>query len=153
MICDANKIEHRLTKPNHPWSHENQKTVRGTVFLNGGQVERMNRTIKEATVKRYHYDSHEQLRRHLDLFIDAYNHARRLKTLKGLTPVQFIWKEWQATPDLFYEEPCHLTVGPYMSVNFLPLSVGTCGCRSGRRVSGRAKIGGCWRRSWIYRCG
>ena len=64
MICDANKIEHRLTKPNHPWTN--------------GQVERMNRTIKEATVKRYHYDDHEQLRRHLDLFIDAYNHARIL---------------------------------------------------------------------------
>ena len=59
------------------------------------------------------HDSHEQLRRHLDLFIDAYNHARKLKTLKGLTPTQFIWKEWQARPDLFYEEPCHLTVGPY----------------------------------------
>ena len=29
MICDANKIEHRLTKPNHPWSREDQKTVRG----------------------------------------------------------------------------------------------------------------------------
>ena len=113
MICDANKIEHRLTKPNHPWSREDKKTVRGTVFPNGGQVERMNRTIKEATVKRYHYDSHEQLRRHLDLEIDAYNHARRLKTLKGLTPTQFIWKEWQARPDLFYKEPCHLTVGPY----------------------------------------
>jgi hypothetical protein len=27
-----------------------------------GQVERMNRTIKEATVQRYHYDSHDQLR-------------------------------------------------------------------------------------------
>ena len=77
MICDANKIEHRLTKPNHPWSREDKKTVRGTDFPNGGQVEPMNRTIKEATVKRYHYDSHEQLRRHLDLFIDAYNHARR----------------------------------------------------------------------------
>ena len=99
MICNANKIEHRLTKPNHPWTN--------------GQVERMNRTIKEATVKRYHYDDHEQLRRHLDLFIDAYNHARRLKTLKGLTPTQFIWKEWQARPDLFYEEPCHLTLGLY----------------------------------------
>ena len=99
MICDANKIEHRLTKPNHPWTN--------------GQVERMNRTIKEATVKRYHYDNHEQLRRHLDLFIDAYNHARRLKALKGLTSTQFIWKQWQARPDLFYEEPCHLTVGPY----------------------------------------
>ena len=29
MICDANKIENRLTKPNHPWSHEDQKTIRG----------------------------------------------------------------------------------------------------------------------------
>jgi transposase-like protein len=32
----------------HPWTN--------------GQVERMNRTIKEATVQRYHYDDHEQLR-------------------------------------------------------------------------------------------
>jgi transposase InsO family protein len=99
MICNANEIEHRLTKPNHPWTND--------------QVERMNRTIKEATVKRYFYDDHEQLRRHLDLFVDTYNHARRLKTLKGLTPAQFIWKEWQAKPQLFYEEPCHLTLGPY----------------------------------------
>ncbi len=102
MICNANEIEHRLTKPNHPWSHEDQKTVRGTVFPNGGQVERMNRTIKEATVKRYFYEDHDQLRvQHgartnrapcfiLDLFVDTYNHARRLKTLKGLTPAQFI---------------------------------------------------------------
>ena len=22
MICNANEIEHRLTKPNHPWSQE-----------------------------------------------------------------------------------------------------------------------------------
>ena len=48
------------------------------------------RTIKEAAVKRCHSDSHEQLRRHLDLFIDAYNCARRLKTLNGLTSTQFI---------------------------------------------------------------
>lgn len=97
MICKANGIEHRLTKPNHPWTN--------------GQVERMNRTIKDATTKRYHYDSHDQLQRHLELFLDAYNHARRLKTLKGLTPAQFIWKEWQAKPELFYEEPCHLMAG------------------------------------------
>lgn len=92
MICEANGVEHRLTKPNHPWTN--------------GQVERMNRTIKDATTKRYHYDSHDQLERHLELFLDAYNHARRLKTLKGLTPAQFIWKEWQSRPELFYEEPC-----------------------------------------------
>lgn len=98
MICEANGIEHRLTKPNHPWTN--------------GQVERMNRTIKDATTKRYHYDDHEQLRRHLGLFLDAYNHARRLKTLKGLTPAQFLWKEWQSKPDRFHEEPCHLIAGP-----------------------------------------
>src|SRR4029079_3010669 len=47
-ICRENDIEHRLTKPNPPWTN--------------GQVERMNRTLQDATVKRYHYDSHEQLR-------------------------------------------------------------------------------------------
>lgn len=41
----------------------------------------MIRTIKDATVKRFHYESHEQLRRHLRDFIDAYNFARRLKSL------------------------------------------------------------------------
>jgi transposase InsO family protein len=60
-VCAEYEIEHRLTKVNHPWTN--------------GQVERMNRTIKDATVKRYHYDSHDQLRDHLQLFVDAYNHA------------------------------------------------------------------------------
>jgi transposase InsO family protein len=46
----------------------------------------MNRTIKDATVRRFYYESHEQLRRHLADFISAYNYGRRLKTLKGLTP-------------------------------------------------------------------
>ena len=54
----------------------------------------MNRTTKEATVKRYHYDSHDQLRRYLVDFVDAYNFGRRLKTLKGLTPYEFIYKCW-----------------------------------------------------------
>lgn len=61
MICDANGIEHRLTKPNHPWTN--------------GQVERMNRTIKDATIKRFHYNSHDQLRTHLTDFLAAYNFA------------------------------------------------------------------------------
>ena len=39
-ICRQYGVEHRLTKPAHPWTN--------------GQVERMNRTIKEATVRRYH---------------------------------------------------------------------------------------------------
>ena len=51
----------------------------------------MNRTLKEATVKkRYHCDSHDQLRRHLADFLAAYNFARRLETLGGLTPYEYI---------------------------------------------------------------
>jgi len=89
--CQDHGIEHRLTKPNHPWTN--------------GQVERMNRTIKEATVQRYHYDSHEQLRQHLDDFVNAYNFARRLKTLKGLTPYEFICKIWTSQPERFNLNP------------------------------------------------
>lgn len=50
----------------------------------------MNRTIKEANVKCYHYESHDQRRQHLNNFVGAYNYGRRLKTLKGLTPYEFI---------------------------------------------------------------
>jgi hypothetical protein len=47
-----------------------------------GQVERINRTIKEATVKRYHYDSQDQLGLHLGDFVAAYSFGSRLKTLR-----------------------------------------------------------------------
>jgi len=97
MICEANGIEHRLTKPNHPWTN--------------GQVERMNRTIKDATVKRYHYDSHGQLRSHLADFLDAYNFARRLKTLSGLTPYKYICKIWTSEPNRFIVNPIHQMPG------------------------------------------
>jgi hypothetical protein len=39
----------------------------------------MNRTIKDATVKRYFHQTHDQLRAHLRNFVDAYNLARRLQ--------------------------------------------------------------------------
>ena len=74
MISESNGIEHRLTKPNQPWTN--------------GQVGRMNRAIKDATVKRFHYDNHYQLRTHLADILAAYNFARRLKTLSGLTPLR-----------------------------------------------------------------
>jgi len=90
-VCDENGIEHRLTKVKHPWTN--------------GQVERMNRTIKDATVKRFHYDDHAQLRRHLDDFIAAYNFGRRLKTLKGLTPYEFICKARTKEPERFRLNP------------------------------------------------
>ena len=52
----------------------------------------MNRAIKDATVKRFHYEAHDQLRSHLAAFVEAHNYPRRLKTLTGLTPYQAICK-------------------------------------------------------------
>jgi transposase InsO family protein len=89
--CALANIDHRLTKPKHPWTN--------------GQVERMNRTIKEATVRRFHYDTHDQLRSHLADFVTAYNFAKRLKTLKGLTPYEFICKTWTNEPGRFILDP------------------------------------------------
>ena len=96
-ICREHGIEHRFTKPNHPWTN--------------GQVERMNRSLKEATVRRYHYDTHRQLEEHLAAFLNAYNFAKRLKTLRGLTPYQAICKAWTDQPDRFRFDPTHLTSG------------------------------------------
>src|SRR3954447_5399165 len=98
LRCREHGIEHRFTKINHPWTN--------------GQVERMNRTIKDATVKRYHYDDHDQLRHHLADFVAAYNFARRLKTLKGLTPFEFVSKCWSSEPDRFTLNPLHQMPGP-----------------------------------------
>jgi transposase-like protein len=95
--CWKHGIEHRLTKPKHPWTN--------------GQVERMNRTIKDATVKRYHYDNHDQLRSHLGDFVSAYNFARRLKMLNGLTPYEYICKIWTSEPERFTLDPTHQMPG------------------------------------------
>jgi transposase InsO family protein len=63
LRCVEHGIEHRFTRINHPWTN--------------GQVERMNRSIKDATVKRFCYGSLDQLRRHLQDFVAAYNFGRR----------------------------------------------------------------------------
>jgi transposase-like protein len=96
-VCYQHGIDHRLTKPNHPWTN--------------GQVERMNRTLKEATVRRYHYQTHQHLKEHLHAFLMAYNFAKRLKTLRGLTPYEFVYASWQKEPDRFRLDPRHHTLG------------------------------------------
>jgi transposase InsO family protein len=96
-VCREHGIEHRLTKPSHPWTN--------------GQVERMNRTLKDATVKRYHYETHHQLKEHLYNFLNAYNFAKRLKRLQGLTSYEYIMKCWQSEPQRFRINPAHHTVG------------------------------------------
>ena len=77
----------------------------------------MNRTIKDATVKRYFYESHDQLRSHLRDFVSAYNFARRLKTLKGLTPYEFVCKAWTSQPHRFKLNPLQQMPGLNISVD------------------------------------
>jgi len=95
-VCREHRIEHRLTQVNHPWTN--------------AQVERMNRTLKEATVKKYHYATHQQLKQHLYHFLNAYNFAKRLKALRGFSPYEFIVKTWQKEPDRFWINPTHHTL-------------------------------------------
>jgi transposase InsO family protein len=96
-VCHEHRSDHRLTKTNHPWTN--------------GQVERMNRTLKEATVKTYYYETHVHLKEHLHAFLMAYNFAKRLKTLKGLTPYEYICQCWHKEPERFTVDPCHHTLG------------------------------------------
>jgi transposase InsO family protein len=97
--CALDDIDHRLIKPKHSWTN--------------GQVERMNRTIKDAAVKRYFYETHNELRAHLRYFVDAYNFARRLKTLRGLTRYEFVCKVWTSQPHRF-------TISPLQKIQKIP---------------------------------
>ena len=96
-VCQEHGIEHRLTKTKHPWTK--------------GQGERMNRPLQEATVKNYYYQPHQHLKEHLYAFLMADNFARRLKTLRGLTPYESICQCWPKEPARFTVNPCHHTLG------------------------------------------
>ena len=93
----AHDIDHRLTKPKHPWTN--------------GQVE---------THEPHHQGRHRQAlplrqprpaRNHLADFVHAYNFARRLKTLKGLTPYEFICKAWTNAARTIHPQPTPSNAG------------------------------------------
>ena len=98
-LCQKYKIEHRLTKVRHPWTN--------------GQVERMNRTIKEATVKQYHYDTLEQMQSHLDMYLNAYNMAKKLRALKYKSPIEFLMDKAKSFHYIFKNNPFHHFPGHY----------------------------------------
>ena len=79
---------------------------RVSVDADGGGVDYLH-----IAVKRFHCDDHDKLRRHLQDFIGAYNFGRRLKTLKGLTPYEFICAPWTSDPDRFIIDPIHQMPG------------------------------------------
>lgn len=106
MRCRENGVEHRFTVINLSWTN--------------GQVERMNHTIKATTVKHHRYDGHDQSRRHLADFVGAYDFGRRLKTLKGLTPCEFICECWTSGPQRFDIDPLQQMPGLNTKVPVFP---------------------------------
>ena len=76
-----------------------------------GQAERMVRTIKEVTVKSFHYTSINELRRHVRDWLVAYNFAKQLKALRFKTPYEAIEELWKSKPDIFNMKPHHHTLG------------------------------------------
>ncbi|WP_050874671.1 integrase core domain-containing protein [Comamonas testosteroni] len=96
-ICKFNGVEKRHTKPYHHWTN--------------GMVERMNRTIKESTLKAYANEGLEQRREHVQAFAQSYNFGKHLKALRWKTPFRAICEAWEKDPSRFRLHPHHLTVG------------------------------------------
>ena len=97
-VCRERCIEHRLTKPHHPWTN--------------GQAERMNRTVKDATIKAFYYPGLEALKAHVLAIVQAYNFAKHLKALRWRTPFQAIYDARAKDRSKFKINPHHLMPGP-----------------------------------------
>jgi hypothetical protein len=50
-------------------------------------------------------------RSHIDDFITAYKFGRRLKTLKGHSPYEYICRTWTIEPERFTVDPTHQSWG------------------------------------------
>ena len=64
-------------------------------------------------MQRYHYQTTAEFNEHLQTFLLAYNHAKRLKTVRGLTPHELICGRWQENSVNFTQDPTYLTMGLY----------------------------------------
>ena len=83
QVCNEQKIKHKTTKFRSPWTPSTDCRI-----LRNGQVEIFNKTIKNATTKKYFYTTFAHFETHLALFLKAYNFKKRLCSLKYLTPFE-----------------------------------------------------------------
>jgi transposase InsO family protein len=97
LKCGEKGIRHRTTEPYRPQTN--------------GQVERFNRTLKEATTKVYHYETVEIFVNHLRSFVLAYNVGKKLSCLKRKTPYDTVREWWKKEPKRFNINPDHHVVG------------------------------------------
>lgn len=79
-VCQANKIQHRTIKFKHPWTN--------------GQVEAINKKIKKKVLTKYIFSDALDLENKLTNFINDYNMSIKLKTLKYLSPKEYLLKNY-----------------------------------------------------------
>ena len=104
--CDLRTVSPGLKAPARPVRRSNQIII----AVAACHLESGNRS-EDATVRRFYYDTHSSLRAHLATFLDAYNFAKRLKSLRGLTPFERICQLWTEDPERFRLDPLHHMAG------------------------------------------
>jgi hypothetical protein len=92
QVCREHGIEHCLAAVPDPWTR------------NSGS--RMGDMLQDVT-----FPSEAYLVGLLGQFVHAYNYRRRLKTLRGKTPHEFLCKAWFERPDRFLRDPHHGLLG------------------------------------------
>lgn len=92
QVCRAGGIDHCLVADPDPWTRSS-----GT---------RMADMLGDVT-----FPSEAYLVHLLSQFVHAYNFRRRLKTLGGKTPHEFLCEAWLERPDHFQRDPHHELVG------------------------------------------
>ncbi len=94
-LCKENNIDHRLTKPSTPKTN--------------GMVERVNGTIKRATILKDHYNNKQEMITALNTFLIYYliyrRHGGIRKELNVKTPFNAIEKWHELKPEIFIEKP------------------------------------------------
>ena len=94
-VCVTHNIDHRHTKPNHPQTN--------------GMVERVNGTIKNATILREEYKGLNHMVQSLNAYLRHYMLYRRhggvRKELGVKTPFNAIEKWYQLKPTIFNQKP------------------------------------------------
>lgn len=94
LACQIFGIEHRKTKPAHPWTN--------------GMAERMVGTTKDHTCKLNRYFSGEEAKADIKQFQIAHNFNRRLKQLNFRTPYQVTMEWYVKEPNMFIFNPNEL---------------------------------------------
>jgi len=94
-ICEEFDIEHRLTNPYSPWTN--------------WMVEKVNDTIKSATIKKIEYDSAQSMINDLIRFMIYYNLERRHSSIyseiRKKTPYDALEYYYEIMPEKFKESP------------------------------------------------